>query len=93
MAKKTYELTISRRGVYYDLDKSPYSLEFYHKTYKFSSRKKREVYLKRLKANFETLEKLNGKIYRLTDTGLKDFDLESFKRIIIDKTYDNMLYK
>ena len=82
----------SRRGVYYDLDKSPYKFEIANKTYKFSSQKKLDMFGHKLVERMEALAKCYKKIYRLTDEG-KDYTINELILQIVDKTYNEMLYK
>ena len=85
MVKKT------RRGVFINLEDSDIVLNYEDKTYKFSSYKKREVYIKRVNKAINELNKCQGKIYRLTE--LKDFSLLPLISKIYDNTYKQMLYK
>lgn len=50
--------TVSRRGVYYDLTKSPYEYKSpYGDLFKFSSKKKLEIYTRDIEKELERLDK------------------------------------
>lgn len=52
----------SRRGVYYDLEKSPYGYKTpFGDLFKFSSKKKLEIYERDIKQELQRLEKLLDK--------------------------------
>ena len=87
MVKKT------RRGVFINLEDSDIVLNYEDKTYKFSSYKKRDVYIKRVNKAIGELNKCQGKIYRLTELKEKDFSLLPLISKIYDITYKQMLYK
>lgn len=87
MAKKT------RRGVYINLADSDITYTHNGTTYKFSSFKKREIFLKRVQESINALNKLNGKIFRYTEVVGKDYSLEDLLDGVYDKVYKNMLYK
>jgi YHS domain-containing protein len=82
----------SRRGVYYDLSKSPHKIEYYGIVYIFSSAKKKEMFIKKVNNTFRRLAMLYGKIYTLTDNK-KDYDISPLIDKAIRKCYDNMRYK
>ena len=87
MVKKT------RRGVNINLADS--DIEYTHNgtTYKFSSNKKREIFLKRVSESINALNKLNGKIFRYTDIPNKDYNIDDLLNGVYGKVYKNMLYK
>lgn len=82
----------SRRGVYYDLSKSPHKLVYLGKTYIFSSSKKMDMFMKKIETIILDLNRLFGKIYTLTDNK-KDYDLTELKDKAAQKCYHNMRYK
>ena len=86
MVKKT------RRGVYINLADSDIVYTHNGKTYKFSSNKKREIFLKRVTESINAINKLNGKIFRYTDIN-KDYNIDDLINGVYDKVYKNMLYK
>lgn len=86
MVKKT------RRGVYINLADSDIVYTHNGKTYKFSSNKKREVFLKRVTESINAIYKLNGKIFRYTDIN-KDYNIDGLLNGVYDKVYKNMMYK
>lgn len=87
MVKKT------RRGVFINLADS--DIVYTHKgtTYKFSSIKKRLIFLKRVSESINALIKLNGKIFRYTEILDKDYNIDVLLNGTYDKVYKNMLYK
>ena len=87
MVKKT------RRGVFINLADSDIVYTHNGITYKFSSYKKRDVYIKRVNKAIGELNKCQGKIYRLTELKEKDFSLLPLIAKIYDITYKQMLYK
>ena len=87
MVKKT------RRGVYINLADSDIVYTHNGKTYKFSSNKKREIFLKRVSESIIALNKLNGKILRYTEVLGKDYNIVNLLNGVYDKVYNNMLYK
>lgn len=87
MTKKT------RRGVYINLADSDIVYTHNGTTYKFSSIKKREIFLRRVQESINALDKLNGKIYRYTDTKSKDYNIDDLVNGVYDKVYNDMLYK
>ena len=87
MVKKT------RRGVYISLAGSDIVYTHNGTTYKFSSNKKREIFLKRVAENINAINKLNGKIFRYTETLNKDYNIDDLINGVYDKVYKNMLYK
>lgn len=87
MAKKT------RRGVYINLADSDIVYTHNSTTYKFSSNKKREIFLRRVSENINALNKLNGKIFRYTEVLGKDYNIDDLLNGVYDKVYSDMLYK
>ena len=64
------------------------------KTYKFSSNKKREMFNKRLNIAFQSLEKLQGRLFRICGENLeKCYNLSLLYERACDKVYSDMLYK
>ena len=86
MVKKT------RRGVYINLADSDIVYTHNGKTYKFSSNKKREIFLRRVSESINAINKLNGKIFRYTDIK-KDYNIDGLLNGVYDKVYTNMMYK
>ena len=86
MVKKT------RRGVYINLADSDIVYTHNGKTYKFSSNKKRDIFLKRVTESINAINKLNGKIFRYTDIN-KDYNIDDLLNGVYDKVYTNMMYK
>ena len=87
MRKKT------RRGVFINLEDSNIVYTHNGTTYKFSSNKKREIFLHRVSESINALNKLNGKIFRYTEIINKDYSIEDLLNGVYDKVYKNMLYK
>lgn len=87
MAKKT------RRGVYINLADSDIIYTHNGTTYKFSSNKKREIFLRRVCESINALNKLNGKMFRYTEVLGKDYSLDDLLNGVYDKVYKNMMYK
>ena len=87
MAKKT------RRGVYINLADSDIVYTHNGKTYKFSSNKKREIFLRRVSESINALNKLNGKLFKYTEVLGKDYNIDDLLNGVYDKVYKNMLYK
>lgn len=87
MVKKT------RRGVFINLADSDIVYTHNDTTYKFSSNKKREIFLRRVRENINALNKLNGKIFRYTEVLSKDYNIDDLLNGVYDKVYKNMLYK
>ena len=87
MRKKT------RRGVFINLADSDIVYTHNGTTYKFSSNKKREIFLRRVSESINALNKLNGKIFRYTEIINKDYSIEDLLNGVYDKVYKNMLYK
>lgn len=83
----------TRRGVFINLEDSDITFEHNGKVYKFSSHKKRQMYLKRISESIEALNKLNGKLFRYTDVLKKDYTITDLLDGVYDKVYNNMLYK
>ena len=87
MVKKT------RRGVYINLADSDIVYTHNGTTYKFSSNKKRQIFLRRVRESINALNKLNGKIFRYTEILGKDYNIDDLLNGVYDKVYKNMLYK
>ena len=87
MVKKT------RRGVYINLADSDIVYTHNDTTYKFSSNKKREIFLRRVSESINAIYKLNDKIFRYTEVLGKDYSLDDLLNGVYDKVYKNMLYK
>ena len=87
MVKKT------RRGVYINLADSDIVYTRNGTTYKFSSNKKREIFLRRVSESINAINKLNDKIFRYTEVLGKDYSLDDLLNGVYDKVYKNMLYK
>lgn len=86
MVKKT------RRGIFINLADSDIVFTHNGTTYKFSSNKKREIFLKRVNESINALNKLNGKIFKYTSKN-KDYNIDDLINGVYDKVYNNMLYK
>ena len=86
MVKKT------RRGVFINLADSDIVFTHNGTTYKFSSNKKRDIFLRRVSESINALNKLNGKIFRYTSKN-KDYNIDELINGVYDKVYTNMLYK
>lgn len=78
----------TKRGVYLKLENSPY--EFMG--YKFSSKKKMEMFIKRVGERQVQLSQVQGKIYKITGAG-NDYDLSDLTADIMKKVYTEMQYK
>ena len=78
----------TKRGVYLNLENSPY--EFMG--YKFSSKKKMEMFIKRVGECQVHLNQVHGKIYKITGTN-QNFDTEDLTANIMKKVYAEMQYK
>lgn len=87
MVKKT------RRGVYINLADSDIVYTHNGTTYKFSSNKKREIFLRRVSESINAINKLNDKMFRYTEVLSKDYSLDVLLNGVYDKVYKNMLYK
>lgn len=87
MVKKT------RRGVYINLADSDIVYTHNGTTYKFSSNKKRDIFLRRVCESINAINKLNGKIFRYTEVLSKDYNIDDLLNGVYDKVYKNMLYK
>ena len=87
MVKKT------RRGVYVILADSDIVYTHNGTTYKFSSYKKREIFLRRVQESINALDKLSGKIFRYTEVLSKDYNIDDLLNGVYDKVYKNMMYK
>ena len=86
-------VTKTRRGVFINLDDSDITYVHNGSTYKFSSNKKREIFLKRVTESINAINKLNGKIFRYTEAIGKNYNIEDLINGVYDKVYTNMLYK
>ena len=86
MVKKT------RRGIFINLADSDIVFTHNGTTYKFSSNKKRDIFLKRVSESINAINKLNGKIFRYTDIN-KDYNIDGLLNGVYDKVYTNMMYK
>lgn len=80
----------TRRGVYKDIENSPIVLTFGDKVYKFSSPKKRQIYIARVNLAILSLQKLEGKITTLA--GVTP-DLTKLQGRVYDNVYKNMIHK
>ena len=87
MVKKT------RRGVFINLEDSDIVLNYEDKTYKFSSNKKRDIFLKRVTESINAINKLNGKLFKYTEVLGKDYNIDDLLNGVYDKVYKNMMYK
>lgn len=87
MVKKT------RRGVYINLADSDIVYTHNGTTYKFSSNKKREIFLRRVSESINAINKLKDKMFRYTEVLGKDYSLDDLLNGVYDKVYKNMLYK
>lgn len=83
----------TRRGVFIDLNDSDITYCYNDKVYKFSSQKKKEIFLKRVAESILAIDKLNGKLFRYTEILGKDYNLEDLYNGVYEKVYKNMLYK
>lgn len=83
----------TRRGVFIDLNDSDIIYNNNGRIYKFSSQKKKEIFLKRVAESILAIDKLNGKLFRYTEILGKDYNLEDLYNGVYDKVYKNMLYK
>lgn len=93
MAKKLK----TRRGVFINVEDSDIVIVKNGKTYKFSSIKKREMYLKRVYNKMLCLSNVYGKIYRIVglsnENYIVDFGLSKLIDKIYENTYNEMQYK
>ena len=83
----------TRRGVFIDLNDSDIIYNNNGRIYKFSSQKKKEIFLKRVAESILAIDKLNGKLFRYTEILGKDYNLEDLYNGVYEKVYKNMLYK
>lgn len=83
----------TRRGVFINLNDSDITVNYCDVTFKFSSYKKRDIFLSRVKDSIHNLEKLQGKVYKITGENLKDYYINELIYKIYINTYNNMLYK
>ena len=86
-------VTKTRRGVFINLDDSDITYVHNGTTYKFSSNKKREIFLRRVSESINAINKLNDKMFRYTEVLGKDYSLDDLLNGVYDKVYKNMLYK
>lgn len=93
MAKKLK----TRRGVFINIEDSDIVIVKNGKTYKFSSIKKREMYLKRVYNKMLCLSNVYGKIHRIVgisnENYIVDFGLSKLIDKIYENTYNEMQYK
>ena len=82
----------TRRGVFINLKDSDILFTHNDKVYKFSSQKKREIFMKRCADAIILLKKLQGKIFRYTEN-TKDYNLNGLIEGVYDKIYNTMDYK
>lgn len=78
----------TRRGVYLNLDNTPYTFM----GYKFSSKKKMEMFIKKVGERQVQLNQVYGRIYKISGAG-KDYDLSKLTADIMEKVYKEMQYK
>ena len=83
---------VSARGVYYDLEKSPWEyIDDNGKVFKFSSEKKLDMFISKIeekeKAWTKEVERLKLMGYEIT----KDYDIN--KKCLPEIVYNGMLYK
>ena len=83
----------SRRGVFLNVDDSDIIYEKNGKVYKFTSYKKREIFLKRVDESVKAINKLNTRLFRYTEVLTKDYNISDLYNGVYDKVYKNMLYK
>lgn len=84
--------TISARGVYYDLEKSPYIYEDkLGNTFKFSSEKKLEMFENRVKAKEKDFENEKERLKKLGYDIAKDYEtnIDCLPKLV----YNAMIYK
>ena len=85
------------RGVYINLPNSPIEIKAPNgKIYKFSSWKKREMYINRMCNSLEYFRKLNDKFLKLTGIDmLTEFDstMQYMLDCLYQKVYDDLQYK
>lgn len=73
---------VSRRGVYYDLSKSPYEFQTpYGDCFKFRSQKKLDIYKRDIQTELERVNKL------IARNDLTDFIPEEIVQLIYRETY------
>lgn len=88
----------TRRGVYINLENSPYKFHITNdnglivKTYYFSSNKKMQMFHSELERKKLILDKLYGKIYRIIGQE-KVFNIQPLLPKIVENVYNNMRYK
>lgn len=84
--------TISTRGVYYDLEKSPYIYEDkLGNTFRFSSKKKLEMFENRVKAKEKDFENEKARLKKLGYDIVKDYEsnIDCLPKLV----YNAMIYK
>lgn len=91
----------TRRGVFINIDDSNITFKHHGKTYKFSSNKKRDIFISRCQArinhvNGNFMDIVKSKCYGI-NVDLDQLPIVQAKLMIIDciydTVYDNMLYK
>lgn len=82
----------SRRGVYYDLSKSPYEFkDNFNQVFKFSSQKKLDMFVKKIE---DRQTKWNLELMRLRQLGYEiSKDYEANYYLIPERVYNEMQYK
>lgn len=83
----------TRRGVFINIEDSDIVYEHNGKVYKFSSYKKRAMFLDRVREAIEAINNLNGKVFRYTEIFTDKYNLDDLLNGVYDKVYKNMLYK
>lgn len=84
----------SARGVYYNLEKSPYEYEDdYGNIFKFSSEKKLEMFIKRLALTLKRVDKEIDNLESLKCTGDFQVTYEKLKKDLPKIVYNDMIYK
>lgn len=84
--------TVSARGVYYDLEKSPYIYEDkLGNIFKFSSEKKLEMFENRVKAKEKDFENEKERLKKLGYDIAKDYEtnIDCLPKLV----YNDMIYK
>lgn len=83
----------TRRGVFINLEDSNIIVEVDELVFKFSSEKKRQIFLKRVAENMQNVLKYENKIYKIVNDQRVYGVVNEFKHNIYKNTYNNMLYK
>lgn len=78
---------VSRRGVFYNLDKSPYVIHTYGLCLKFSSCKKMEIFTRKYNENIQVISKCFDKVYSITGINFKLTD--SIRKIVLNYLYNH----